>query len=87
MRKESELVGTSLYELVLTDDLLIVDENLKLAQSQAKTVEFDLRLKRADDQIVETRWSASGRKHIEAFSVSFSTLPKRSTSSGSSKTS
>jgi|AGTN01.1.fsa_nt_gi PAS domain S-box len=57
LMEPDELVGRPLLEFVYTHDVLTADKNLKRAKSEGKTVEFDLRMKRSDGQIVETRWS------------------------------
>lgn len=57
LMESDELIGRPFLDFVWTHDVLVADQNLKRAKSEGKTIEFDLRLKRSDAQVVETRWS------------------------------
>jgi PAS domain S-box-containing protein len=57
-REPEQLIGTSVIELVITEDCALADERINKAFESHLASQFELRLKTFEDQILDTHWSA-----------------------------
>lgn len=61
-----ELVGMALFELVFQDDILHAEQQTAEVRGAAEMRSFDLRMKRKDGSVIDTRWTAFWSEREEA---------------------
>lgn len=52
-----QMVGTNIFDLVVEDDLVTAEKHLRGSSGNGDIQEFELRLKRQDGIVIDTRWA------------------------------